>query len=141
MKAVKAANKKQLNDAFYVRKKVFVEEQKVPEELEMDEHDDKADHIVLYDETKPIGTGRLRIVDNAGKLERICILPEYRGRGAGKIILDALENLARTKNVKKVKLNAQTHAENFYKKAGYKTVSDIFMDAGIPHVSMVKTID
>jgi predicted GNAT family N-acyltransferase len=95
---------------------------------------------VLYDDGKPIGAGRFRIVDHGlGKIERICVLPQYRGRGAGKLIMEAIERFAKQQGVPKLKLNAQTHAESFYEKLGYKTVSDVFMEAGIPHVTMVKT--
>ncbi|MEK5269398.1 GNAT family N-acetyltransferase [Aeribacillus sp. FSL K6-8394] len=140
MKAVKAINEKQRNDAFYVRKKVFVEEQNVPIEIELDEYEEFAEHVVLYDDHQPVGAGRFRVIGNIGKLERICVLPQYRGKGAGNIILETLEKLAAEKGLKKIKLNAQVQVENFYKKHGYQTVSDIFMDAGIPHVTMEKTL-
>jgi predicted GNAT family N-acyltransferase len=128
------------NDALLVRRTVFIEEQHVPEEEEMDEFDQEATHFVLYDKGKPVGAGRFRIVDQGlGKIERICVLPQYRGRGAGKLIMEKIEQFAKEQGISKVKLNAQTHAEPFYQKLGYETVSDVFMDAGIPHVTMVKT--
>jgi predicted GNAT family N-acyltransferase len=128
------------NDALLVRRTVFIEEQHVPEEEEIDEFDQEATHFVLYDEGKPVGAGRFRIVDQGlGKIERICVLPQYRGRGAGKLIMEKIEQFAKEQGIPKVKLNAQTHAEPFYQKLGYETVSDVFMDAGIPHVTMVKT--
>ncbi|MBD1381956.1 GNAT family N-acetyltransferase [Metabacillus arenae] len=127
-----------LEDAFYVRKKVFVEEQQVPEEEEIDDLEEEATHVILYDETLPAGAGRLRIVDGYGKMERICILPEYRGRGAGNIIMEKLEDVAKEKGASKFKLSAQTHAVSFYEKLGYKVISEEYLDAGIPHVTMVK---
>jgi predicted GNAT family N-acyltransferase len=128
------------NDALLVRRIVFIEEQHVSEEEEIDEFEQEATHFVLYDDGKPIGAGRFRIVDHGlGKIERICVLPQYRGRGAGKLIMKTIERFAQQQGVPKVKLNAQTHAESFYQKLGYKTVSDVFMEAGIPHVTMVKT--
>jgi predicted GNAT family N-acyltransferase len=128
------------NDALLVRRIVFIEEQHVSEEEEIDEFEQEATHFVLYDDGKPIGAGRFRIVDHGlGKIERICVLPQYRGRGAGKLIMKTIERFAKQQGVPKVKLNAQTHAESFYQKLGYKTVSDVFMEAGIPHVTMVKT--
>ncbi|MED4533596.1 GNAT family N-acetyltransferase [Metabacillus fastidiosus] len=131
---------KQLEDAFNIRKIVFVEEQKVPVEEEIDQFENEADHLILYDGEKPIGAARFRIVDGYGKLERICILKEYRNKGAGSLIMDHLENLALQKGVNKLKLNAQTKAVPFYERFGYKTVSELFMDAGIPHVTMTKII-
>jgi predicted GNAT family N-acyltransferase len=131
---------KELQDAFYVRKQVFVEEQKVPLEEEIDQFEDEAIHVVLYDEEQPVGAGRFRVVDGYGKVERICVMPSRRKSGAGKIIMIEMENIARGKDLHKLKLNAQTHAEGFYEKLGYKTVSGEFLDAGIPHVTMVKEL-
>jgi predicted GNAT family N-acyltransferase len=129
------------NDAISIRKKVFVEEQRVPEEEEVDQFEQEAIHFVLYDSEKPIGAGRFRMLaDGIGKIERICVLQDYRNRGAGRLIMESIEQFAKEKGVPKVKLNAQTHAESFYQKLGYETVSDVFMDAGIPHVTMVKQL-
>ncbi|WP_274655040.1 GNAT family N-acetyltransferase [Paenibacillus humicola] len=128
------------NDAFRVRSAVFVGEQGVPPELELDELEDEAEHIVVYSGSRPIGAGRVRLVDGAGKLERICVLAEYRSQGIGQMIVRELESIARSKGAAKAKLNSQTHAEPFYAKLGYVTVSAIFMDAGMPHVTMVKEL-
>lgn len=128
-------------DALHVRRTVFIEEQHVPEEEEIDEFEQDATHFVLYDGEKPVGAGRFRTIDDGvGKIERICILPQYRGRGAGKQLMETIEMFAKEQGIRKVKLNAQTHAEPFYQKLGYDTVSDVFMDAGIPHVTMVKSL-
>ncbi|MFC3884449.1 GNAT family N-acetyltransferase [Bacillus songklensis] len=134
------ATEQELQDAFYVRKQVFVEEQQVPLEEEIDQFEDEAVHVVLYDEQQPVGAGRFRVVDGYGKVERICVMPSHRKSGAGKIIMMEMENLAHGKDLHKLKLNAQTHAEGFYEKLGYKTVSGEFLDAGIPHVTMVKEL-
>ncbi|AGT31191.1 hypothetical protein M493_04430 [Geobacillus genomosp. 3] len=129
-------------DALHVRRLVFIEEQNVPEEEEIDAFEQESSHLVLYDGEKPVAAGRLRLIgESIGKAERICVLPSYRGRGAGRMVMEALERLAKTKGAKKVKLNAQTHAEPFYEKLGYETVSGVFMDAGIPHVTMVKSLE
>jgi len=138
LKAVHVTTQQELEDAFSVRNQVFVEEQKVPEELEIDEYENTSTHVVLYDGKEPIGAGRIRQVEGAGKLERICVLSSYRGKGAGTIIMNKLEEIAAENGLQKVKLNAQTHAVPFYEKLGYEVVSDEFMDAGIPHVTMVK---
>ncbi|PEA56104.1 GNAT family N-acetyltransferase [Bacillus pseudomycoides] len=133
-------NGKQLEDAFSVRKQVFVDEQKVAAEEEYDEYDQAAKHVVLYDQDVPVGAGRFRIVDGIGKMERICVLSSHRQKGAGKMIMDALEVLAKEESLPKLKLHAQTHAEPFYHKLGYKTTSDVFMEADIPHVVMIKDL-
>ncbi|MDR0136517.1 GNAT family N-acetyltransferase [Metabacillus idriensis] len=129
----------ELQDAYDVRTKVFVEEQQVPEEEEIDQFEREASHVVLYDGDKPVGAGRFRILNGIGKIERICVLPDYRSKGAGKIIMEKLEEIAASKEMQTLKLNAQTHAEPFYEKLGYNTISkETFLDAGIPHVTMVK---
>lgn len=134
-------NEEQLNKAFDIRKEVFVKEQGVPLEDEFDEFDqldDRCGHILVYYNDQAVGTGRLRIVEEYGKLERICLLEEYRKLGLGKVIVQALEEIAKEKGVIKVKLHGQTHAEGFYQNLGYETASEVFMEDGIPHVLMTK---
>ncbi|MBI0579696.1 GNAT family N-acetyltransferase [Neobacillus cucumis] len=133
-------NEKELEDAFSVRRTVFIDEQNVPEEEEIDQHEKEATHFVLYHEGSPIGAGRFRLVDGFGKVERICILKQARGTGAGKAIMNGIEDFARKKGIQKLKLNSQTHAIPFYGGLGYEVVSEEFMDAGIPHKTMVKKI-
>jgi predicted GNAT family N-acyltransferase len=134
-------NEEQLQDAYSVRKIVFVEEQNVPLEEEIDQYEEDATHFVLYDEDQSVGAGRFRVVSGIGKVERICVLPSYRSsKGAGRLIMETIEEYAKTKEMHVLKLNAQTHDEPFYVKLGYETVSDVFMDAGIPHVTMTKNI-
>jgi predicted GNAT family N-acyltransferase len=140
MKVVFGNSEKLWNDAVSVRRAVFVEEQHVPKEEEIDEFENEATHFVLYDGERAVGAGRFRTIDGIGKIERICVLPDYRNRGAGRLIMENIEQFARENGIAKTKLNAQTHAERFYEKLGYKTVSDIFMDAGIPHVTMIKQL-
>ncbi|MBS4193676.1 GNAT family N-acetyltransferase [Lederbergia citri] len=140
MKVVNAKTEAQLQEAFYIRKTVFVEEQKVPYELEIDEFENVSDHFVLYSGSTPIGAGRFRLLDGKGKIERICVLLANRGSGSGKILMDAIENHAKEKGIGILKLNAQTYAIPFYEKLGYSVVSDEFLDAGIPHKTMEKNI-
>ncbi|MDP1421977.1 GNAT family N-acetyltransferase [Peribacillus simplex] len=132
-----------LKIAFHIRKEVFVEEQGFPLESEFDEFDTLnalSEHILVYYNEKPVGTGRLRIVDGLGKLERICILEPYRKFGLGKIIIKTLEEIAMEKELSQVKLHGQTQAEGFYKKLGYQTSSDVFMEDGGPHLLMIKEL-
>lgn len=133
-----------LQHAFHIRKSVFVEEQGVPLEDEFDEMDHldgNCDHILVYHEHQPVGTGRIRPHDGYGKLERICLLEPYRKFGLGKVIIHALEERAREKGLGKVKLHGQTQAEGFYHKLGYETASEVFMEDGIPHVLMYKELE
>lgn len=126
-------------DAFSVRRKVFVEEQGVPLELELDHYDKTAAHFVVYSSESPIGAGRIRETsDGIGKVERVCVLEEYRGKHLGNLIMHALEEHAKVAGMKKVILNAQVYAIHFYEKLGYIITSPEFMDADIPHRAMEK---
>lgn len=143
MKAKRISIHEDLLTAFQIRKEVFVKEQGVPLEDEFDQFDKlngQCDHILVHYHDQPVGTGRVRFVDGAGKLERICILEPYRRFGLGKIIIQALEEIAEERGVSQVKLHGQTQAEGFYKKLGYRTSSDVFMEDGIPHIIMLKEL-
>ncbi|MEH7250699.1 GNAT family N-acetyltransferase [Neobacillus niacini] len=133
-------NEKELQDAFSVRRTVFIDEQNVPEEEEIDELENEATHFAAYLEGRPIAAGRFRIVDGYGKVERICVLKEARKTGSGKALMEEIEAYALAKGLHKLKLNAQTHAIPFYDRLGYEVVSEEFLDAGIPHKTMIKNI-
>ncbi|BBA75750.1 MULTISPECIES: GNAT family N-acetyltransferase [Bacillus] len=139
MESIIAKTEKQLNDAFFVRKEVFVKEQHVPEEEEIDQFEDTSEHIVIYDGGQPVGAGRWRIKDGHGKLERICVMKSHRSLGVGAVIMQALEKAAAAKDADSFLLHAQTQAVPFYEKQGYRVTSgEEFLDAGIPHLEMVK---
>ncbi len=143
MHAKKITIEEDLRIAFKIRKEVFVKEQGVPLEDEFDQFDklnDLCEHILVHYHDQPVGTGRVRIVDGVGKLERICILEPYRKFGLGKIIIKALEEIAKERGASQVKLHGQTQAEGFYKKLGFRTSSSIFMEDGIPHILMLKEL-
>jgi len=132
---------KEHEDAFAVRKQVFVEEQGVPLHLECDAEDASATHFIMYEGNDPVGAARLRnIVDDTAKIERVCILQDQRGKKLGALIMKEMEKHAISMNKKKLKLHAQSYAIPFYEKLGYAVTSPEFMDAGIPHRAMEKTI-
>jgi predicted GNAT family N-acyltransferase len=143
MKKKRITMEENLRKAFDIRKAVFVEEQGVPLEDEFDEFDNlngQCEHILVYYGEQPVGTGRVRWVDEFGKLERICILEPYRKFGLGKVIITALEEIAQERGATRVKLHGQTHAEGFYKKLGYQSSSNVFLEDGIPHLLMTKEL-
>ncbi|MGE6516169.1 GNAT family N-acetyltransferase [Lysinibacillus sphaericus] len=132
---------KEHDDAFTVRKKVFVEEQGVPLHLECDAEDATATHFIMYENHEPVGAARLRGVENdTAKIERVCILQTQRGKKLGALIMQEMEKHASSINKKKLKLHAQSYAIPFYEKLGYTVTSPEFMDAGIPHRAMEKSI-
>ena len=127
--------------AFDVRRKVFVEEQGVPLHIEMDEYDDSATHFVGFNLEQPIAAARIRETESGiGKIERVCVLPEYRGQHVGVLMMNEMEEHAKTAGLFTLKLNSQSYAIPFYEKLGYDVSSPEFLDAGIPHRAMVKNI-
>lgn len=133
-------NETERKDAYEVRRLVFVHEQNVPEEIEIDQYEADSIHFVGYLENEPVAASRLRFVDEYGKLERICVLKTMRGKAIGKAMIKKMEEKITFEGYSKAKLNSQSHAEDFYKALGYQTVSDEFIDAGIPHITMVKEL-
>jgi predicted GNAT family N-acyltransferase len=125
-------------EAQRVRETVFVVEQGVPPEIELDEWDERCDHALAYDAAgHVIGTGRL-LPD--GHVGRMAVLREARGQGVGARLLEALIERARTRGMGRVVLNAQTHAVPFYARFGFAVEGATFMEAGIPHVTMARDL-
>lgn len=117
-----------------LRRIVFIEEQHVPEELEWDDADAHAYHVLALSEAgEPIGTGRLKL---DGQIGRMAVLREWRRRGVGAAILKTLVELGRKEGCPMVRLHAQTHALGFYAKYGFTAVGEEFDEAGIPHRMM-----
>ena len=121
-------------DAKPIRMEVFVREQNVPADLEMDDRDAGCLHAVAYDAGgRAIGTGRL-LPD--GHIGRMAVLREARGTGVGGAILEGLMAQARERGHARVVLSAQTHAAEFYLAHGFAMAGDVFLEAGIPHIEM-----
>ncbi|WP_164744481.1 GNAT family N-acetyltransferase [Paenibacillus xylaniclasticus] len=140
MNAQHVRTDKELEDVFRIRRTVFVDEQGVSEDEEYDEHDSTASHILVKYNGDPVGTGRVRLVNDTAKLERICVLAEYRKHGIGAAVTKALEEEGKRLGAIQAKLHGQTQAAPFYAKQGYEIVSDVFEEAGIPHVVMTKRL-
>ena len=122
-----------------VRTRVFIEEQRVPQEEEWDGADDECIHVLAVDANeRPIGTGRL-LPD--GKIGRMAVLKEWRGKGVGGAILRSLMEEAGAQGFTEVKLAAQTQAVSFYERFGFETFGKEFMEAGIPHRWMKAKLD
>lgn len=127
--------------AFAVREEVFVDGQGVPPERERDGHDDEATHLLASQDGTPVGTARLRrIDDDTAKVERVAVREPYREAGWGRRIVARVEAIARERGVDTLVLHSQTAVEGFYQRLGYRTTSDVFEDAGIPHVEMEKSL-
>lgn len=140
----KVTTKWELKRCLQIRKTVFIKEQKVPVDLEIDEYDNVTDpnviHMIMYIGDKYIGTCRLLKKDNVAKVGRVAILKKYRKKGYGKLLIEQAEIEAqKVWEFDTFYLEAQLHAQAFYENLGYQTYdNEIFMDAGIEHIKMKK---
>jgi predicted GNAT family N-acyltransferase len=135
----------QLQSCLQIRREVFIEEQGVPEELEIDEldHVDACTHLLMTDDAgRALATARIKRYDErTAKVQRVAVRRSARGRGYGAVLLEAAEEVARKQGYERVVLDAQCQAEGFYRKLGYRLVSpERFFDAGIEHVRMEKAL-
>ena len=125
-------------EAFLVRQEVFIREQGVPAELELDEYDPSADHALALQDGRCIGTARL--VDLGGgqtQIGRMAVLAPFRGTGIGKQILGRLIELANSQGAKSVLLHSQVSAIPFYEKLGFQAEGPTYDEAGIVHRNMI----
>lgn len=126
------------NQMAAIRRKVFIVEQHVPEELEWDEFDSTANHILAFNsENLPIATGRIK---KDGHIGRMAVLKKYRQKGVGSTVLLGLIDIAKQQNLDGIFLHAQVEAVPFYLKHGFNCEGDEFLDAGIAHKSMYKKL-
>ncbi len=121
-----------------LRRAVFIEEQGVSEADEVDDQDGIAIHLLATLNGTAIGTARLIVMGNAGKIGRVCVLPTARGGGHGAaLIRAAVAHFRKIPTVTYAKLGAQTHALEFYTALGFVAVGPVFEDAGIAHREMI----
>ena len=135
-----AITQKEKLECFNIRFEVFVNEQGVPKEIELDEFDRNSFHALARINNKPL-TGRLIYLnaENA-KFGRMAVYLYYRKIGIGGLILDLLEKKAKNKRVKHLTLNTQEYISKFYSNHGYSQKGTVFLEAGIPHIKMDKKI-
>lgn len=128
-------------ESLAIRKKVFVEEQDVPAEMEVDELEEKTSHVVGYHEEKPCVTARIyEIEPKVYKVQRVAVLKDFRKLGNGYNIMGEIERYVKELGGQKLKLGSQDHAISFYEKVGFMVHGEGFMEAGIPHHTMIKSI-
>jgi ElaA protein len=121
-----------------LRRCVFIEEQGVSEADEIDDLDGEAIHLLAVVADRPVGTARLLLKGDTGKIGRVCVLAEARGADIGAaLIRAAVADLAAMPGISRAKLGAQVHALGFYERLGFAAVGPVYMDAGIEHRNMV----
>jgi len=134
-----------LTDAHVIRKAVFIDEQGVSLEEEIDGTDGACIHLVLYEKYdkddenengKPVATGRIMVTNEDFIIGRVATLKDYRGMGLGKAVMQTLINACIMMGAERVTLGAQIQAVKFYEKLGFVAYGDIYDDAGIPHIHM-----
>lgn len=137
---VEQASGPDLETCFAIRRRVFVDGQRVPEALELDGLDEACTHFIARVDGEPVGAARMRIVDGRAKAERVAVLAELRRCGTGRALMEALETAARRAGSPVVVLHAQLEAVPFYERLGYAAVGAVFHEAGIPHLPMQKPL-
>ena len=121
-----------------LRRVVFILEQGVSLEDEVDGRDGEARHLLAWADGVAVGTARLLVEGEVGKVGRVCVLPRTRGLGLGaELIRFAVEVFRGVPGVRKVKLGAQVHALGFYERLGFVAEGPVYMDAGMEHRDMV----
>ena len=150
---VRLAAPADLPAVFALRHEVFVVGQGVPEDLERDELDAQAEHAIAYDGDTVIGTGRLvdgvieedgrrdpATAGTVGTIGRMAVAAEARGAGVGRAMLDLLVARAAERGFPVVELHAQVHATAFYERAGFVAFGAVYVEAGIEHLGMRRTL-
>lgn len=129
-----------LSEVYDIRKKVFQEEQGVAEEIEFDEFDQVAVHVLVYEDSeqkKAVATGRIVYQEDCCKIGRVAVLKENRGMKYGDFVVRMLLNKAFLAGINSVYLNAQLSTIGFYEKIGFKVTGNEFEEAGIRHIKMI----
>jgi len=126
-----------LAQAHAIRREVFIIEQGVAEEIEKDARQDEiSQHLIVFESSKPVATGRI-VVDNGNfSLGRITVVKEHRGKGYGRLVTQELINKAFAIGATEIAIHAQSYLVDFYAGLGFKICSDEYEEAGIMHFSM-----
>lgn len=130
-----------LVDVFALRCEVFVGEQGVPRELELDEQDGEATHLATLRDGEVVGTLRLLQYDGAAKIGRVAVRASLRGAGIGRRLMERAAVIAAERGFAEIVLHAQVSVAGFYRRLGYVEEGDVFDEAGIPHIAMRKGIN
>lgn len=140
MEARPARDAREVEQALALRERVFCVEQGVELQADRDGLDDEAIQIVAVDSARVVGTCRVLIDRETGRLGRMAVEARVRGRGVGAAILAAAERSAREAGARLMRLHAQRYVEDMYAAAGYSPYGEPFVEEGIPHVSMEKRL-
>lgn len=137
MEIIFASSAPEIDACLALRREVFILEQEVPEELELDGKDDQCRHVLAMDQNNPVGTARLSGTDGTVKIQRVCVPKRARSNGIGeKMMKFVIADAQASGTVERLVLSSQESAIPFYQKLGFAITSGSYMDAGIPHKDM-----
>jgi predicted GNAT family N-acyltransferase len=135
-----ASGPAEVEAALDLRYRVFCAEQGVTLAADQDGLDGEALHIVAFEDGRLAGTCRLVVDDRIARLGRMAVEPDLRGRGIGAALLDDAERESRSAGATRIHLHAQTAARTLYERGGFEIRGEEFLEEGIPHVTMEKTL-
>ncbi len=130
-------SRNEIAKAFAIRMRVFVKEQSVPQEIELDADDKRAIHFLACIGSRAVGTARVVRQHGSAKIGRMAVLKSYRGRGVGKKLLQRATETAKKRGARKIYLHAQVPVIGFYESMGFRCVGPVFDEAGISHRKMI----
>ena len=139
VQVTRISSKKELAKAYTIRTRVFVIEQGVPKEIEMDRDDKRAIHFLAFASGKAVGTARVVMHRGNAKIGRMAVLKAHRGRGIGTKLLRRAIVMAKKQGAQQIYLHAQVPVIGFYEAMAFRCVGLVFKEAGIPHRKMVLT--
>lgn len=137
IKLKKISSQADLVDALIIRIRVFVQEQQVPAEIELDADDAHARHFFARVNGIAAGTARVVIHNSSAKIGRMAVLKRYRRRGIGGQLLRRAVSYAKRRGARNIYLHAQVPVIGFYERQGFITIGKVFNEAGIPHRKMI----
>lgn len=136
MKFILAENQTEIFSVIYIRKVVFINEQEVSVDEELDSLDIESDHFLIEVDDKYVATARVYYNDNQATIGRVAVLKPFRNKGYAKFLMTEIINFIKNKDIKIAHIGAQVQAVGFYEKLGFKISGDIYIDANIEHYPM-----
>ena len=132
-----AQDKSEMAACMWLRRLIFIKEQNVAEQEEIDGKDSICTHVLAVSNGLPVGAARFQQIDTFVKIQRVCVLKEHRKHGIGvKLIKFIIGQVSSSEGIASIRLGAQTHALEFYHKLGFIECSEEYLDAGILHRNM-----
>ncbi len=136
MKFIKAEKQAEIFAVIYIRKIVFIDEQKVSIDEEYDRLDFDADHFLIEENNNYIGTCRIYYKDEEATIGRVAVIKEHRNKGYAKFMMEKAIDFIKMKKVHTIHIGAQVQALGFYEKLGFTVSGDLYLDANIEHYPM-----